>query len=89
MVTSIVIGGLAAYYFGTRIGAYVAGATMLAVLLGFFLPRYAFVVNLCIAAGGLVIWRVGSQRPVPPQSVLAVRWVRATATRLIARVRSR
>ena len=85
--SALVVGCVAAYYFGLQPGVAAAAATFLLGLVAMFLPRYALTINICIAAAVFVMWQVGSRRPTPTQSVLAVRWVRAAAKRLLARFR--
>ena len=85
LLAALVLGGLAAYYFGLRVGAWTAAATFAVCVLAAFVPRLATPVHVLIAVAGFAIWRIGSRRPRPPDAVLAVRFVRHQ----IRRVRDR
>lgn len=89
MLTSVFVGCVAAYYFGLRAGAYAAAATLLALVIAFFAPQYAMALDLGIAVSVFALWRVGSRRPMPADSALALRWLRATVKRVIDFVRAR
>jgi hypothetical protein len=89
LLTALVIGALTAYYFGLRAGCWAAGATFALCLAALFVPRLALPLNLVIAAGALVVWRVGSRRPRPADAVMATRVVRRAVGRAWARLSGR
>lgn len=89
MVTAAFVGCVTAYYFGLRAGAYAAAATFVLTLVAFFFPGYATALNLAIAVATLVIWQMGSRRPIPPESALAAGRVRAALKRLFSSTRRR
>jgi hypothetical protein len=76
LLAALVLGALAAYYFGLRAGAWVAVATLVICLTALFVPSLARSVQVIIAVAAVAIWRIGSRRPRPPDAVLAVRYVR-------------
>ena len=84
LISALIVGCIAAYYFGLRPGAYAAVGAFLLGLVAAVLPRYALAINVCIAIGVFAIWRVGSRRPTPPDSALAIRFVRRGIKRLVA-----
>src|SRR4051794_35214564 len=75
LLAAVVVGALTAYYFGLRPGAYAAVATFVLSLIAMFVPRLALPVNLVVAVGAILIWRVGRSRPRPPDSMFALRFV--------------
>jgi hypothetical protein len=81
LILPILIGALAAYYFGLRYGAWAAIATFGLCAVAMFLPRYAIPLYLAAFAGAGAIWYFGSRRPRPPDAVLAVRWARRSIKR--------
>lgn len=87
LLSALVVGCVAVYYFGLRPGAYAAGATLLLGIVAMFVPSYALAINVCIAVGTFALWRVGSRRPQPADAALAVRVVRRYAKRLMAFLR--
>jgi hypothetical protein len=82
LLAALVLGGLAAYYFGLRVGAWAAAATFVLCLAALFVPSLARPVQLILAVAGIAIWRIGSRRPRPPDAVLAVRYVRYQLKRI-------
>ena len=84
LISTLIVGCVAAYYFGLRPGAYAAVAAFVLGLAAVFLPRYALAINVVIAVGVFAIWRIGARRPTPPDSVLAVRFVRRVIERVFA-----
>jgi hypothetical protein len=81
LLTALVIGALTAYYFGLRAGYWAAGVTFVLCLVALFVPRLALPLNLVIAGGAIVIWRVGSRRPRSTEAVMAARVVRGAIGR--------
>lgn len=88
MLLAVLVGCLAAYYFGLRTGGYVAAATFVLDLVAFFFPSYKTPFHAVIAFGIIGIWYFGSRRPMPPDSALALRGLRAAAKKAVAYVRS-
>ena len=88
MILAVLVGCFAAYYFGLRIGGYVAGATFVLDLLAFFVPTYKTPLHALIAIGMIAIWWLGSRRPIPADSALALRGARAAVKKASAYVRS-
>lgn len=82
LIAALVLGALTAYYFGLRGGAYAAVGTFVLSLLAMFVPRLAIPINVAIAIGAIVIWRIGSRRPRPADAALAVRFVRRGVKRV-------
>lgn len=74
LMAALVMGGLAAFYYGLRAGAWAAAATAAILTVAGFFPGMRIPAYLVIAAGGAAIQVLGSRRPRPPSSVLAVRW---------------
>jgi hypothetical protein len=84
LLAVLVVGCIAAYYFGLRPGAYAAAATLLLSLVAMVVPSYALAINVVIAVGVFLMWRIGSKKPRPADAALAVRFVRAWVKRLAA-----
>jgi hypothetical protein len=89
LLTALVLGALTAYYFGLRAGYWAAGVTFALCLARLFVPRLALVVDLVIAGGAIVIWRIGSRRQRPADAVMATRVVRRAVGRAWARLSGR
>jgi hypothetical protein len=86
LLAAILLGALTAYYFGLRAGAWAAGLTVAASVLVAFMPRAETWVHVAVAVAGVLVWRIGSRRPRPPDAVLAVRFVRQGAKRVWSRI---
>jgi hypothetical protein len=82
LLAAVVVGALTAYYFGLRPGAYAAVATFVLSVLAMFVPRLALPVNVVVAVGAVLVWRIGRSRPRPPDAVLAVRFVQGGVKRV-------
>ena len=87
LLAAVVVGGLAAYYFGLRVGAWVAAATIVLCVVALWAPRLATPLYALLAAGAIAIWRVGSRRPRRPDAVVAVQVVRRGIARVWSAVR--
>ena len=83
LLAALVLGGLAAYYFGLRFGAWIAAATVVACLITAFVPRLQTPLQVVIAVAAVALWRIGSRRPRPPEAVLAVRYVHYQVKRIL------
>jgi hypothetical protein len=81
LLSALVVGAVALYYFGVRAAAWAAGATLLLCLIALFAPSWATAIHAFVAAGAVALWRVGCKRQRPPDAVIAVRLVRAAAKR--------
>jgi len=89
LLAAVVVGALTAYYFGLRPGAYAAVATFVLSLVAMFVPRLALPVNLLVAVGAILIWRVGRSRPRPPDAVFALRFMQGGVKHLWSMVSKR
>ena len=81
LIAALALGALAAYYFGLRTGGYVAVTTFVLSAAALLVPRLATAIHVAIALGAVAIWQIGSRRPRPPDSVLAVRYLRELVRR--------
>ena len=81
LLAALVIGGLTAYYFGLRWGAYAAVGAFVLYAVAYFVPSLRLPIWAFVAAGAFTVWRVGSKRPRPPDAVLAVHLLRRTLKR--------
>jgi hypothetical protein len=76
LLSALVVGALALYYFGVRAAAWAAGATLVLCILALVLPGWALAIHAFVAAGAVALWWIGSKRQRPPDAVMAVRLVR-------------
>jgi hypothetical protein len=81
LLASLVLGGVALYYFGVRPALWVAGATLALCLIALFAPSWATAIYAFIAAAAFALWRIGSKRQRPPDAVIAVRLIRGAIKR--------
>jgi hypothetical protein len=81
VLAALILGALAAYYFGLRAGAAVAVATFVACLVALFVPRLALPIYIAVAVAMFAIWQIGASRKRPTDAVLAVRFVEHYAKR--------
>lgn len=81
LVSAILIGLLAAYYFGLRVGYWAAGVTFVVCVAALIVPRFALPLYLVLAGGAIALWQVGSRRPRPHDAVLMGRMARRTVAR--------
>jgi hypothetical protein len=75
VLAALILGALAAYYFGLKKGAYVAAATFVLCVVALFVPRLAIPIYVAIAIGMFALWQIGARRQRPTDAVLAVRFV--------------
>jgi hypothetical protein len=75
VLAALILGGLAAYYFGLRTGAVIAVATFVACLVALFVPKIALPIYVAVATGMFAIWQIGARRKRPTDAVIAVRFV--------------
>ncbi len=87
LLSALVVGAVALYYFGVRAAAWAAGATLLLCLIALFAPDWAMAIHAFVAAGAIALWRVGCKRERPPDAVIAVRLVRVAVKRAWSTVR--
>jgi hypothetical protein len=88
LLSALVVGAVALYYFGVRAAAWAAGATFVLCLIAIFLPGWATAIHAFVAAGAIALWRVGSKRERPPDAVIAVRLAQAAVKRVWSTVRA-
>jgi hypothetical protein len=87
LLASLIAGGLTAYWFGLRWGAWAAGITFALCLAATIVPGLATPIYLVLALGIGAVCIVGPQRERPPDAVRAVRWLRAAVTHASSRLR--
>jgi hypothetical protein len=85
LIPALLVGGLTAYWFGLRPGAWAAVATLALCLLAVMVPVLARPIHLLLAASVVGICLVGPRRERPPDAVRAVRAVKLA----VAQIRSR
>jgi hypothetical protein len=88
LILAVVVGAITAYYWGLRAGAYAAIGSLGLSLLALVVPSLATPLHVATAAGMVAVWWFGSRRPRPPDSVLAIRFLRGAATRAWSKVTS-
>ena len=81
LLSALVIGALALYYFGLRAAAWAAGATLVLCLIALFAPGWATAIHAFIAAGAFAMYLIGRKRQRPPDAVFAVRFAREALKR--------
>ncbi|HXU69881.1 MAG TPA: hypothetical protein VN947_11165 [Polyangia bacterium] len=81
LLSALVIGALALYYFGLRAAAWAAGSTLVLCLIALFAPRWATAIHAFIAAGAIALYMIGRKRERPPDAVFAVRLARGALKR--------
>ena len=84
LLATLLIGGLTAYWFGLRPGAWAAAVTAVLMLVAAVVPTLAMPIHLLLAAAVLLVPLVGSRRERPPDAVRAARWVRTTIAQVFA-----
>ncbi len=77
LIAALFMGALVAYYYGLRVGLWVAAGTMALLMVPTFVPRALLPVYLALAALAAGVQIVGSRRARPAGTVRAVRWVTA------------
>jgi membrane protein implicated in regulation of membrane protease activity len=87
VLAALILGALAAYYFGLRAGGAVAVATFVLCLVALFVPRLALPIYGVVAAGMFAIWQIGARRKRPTAAVFAVSLVQHYAKRTWSRLR--
>jgi hypothetical protein len=86
VLAALILGALAAYYFGLRKGAYAAAVTFALCVVALFVPRLALPIYVVIAAGMFALWQIGARRQRPTDAVIAVRFVQHAVKRAWSRV---
>lgn len=74
VLAALILGALAAYYFGLRTGAVVAVATFVLCLVALFVPKIALPIYVAVAVGMFALWQIGARRKRPTDAVIAVRF---------------
>jgi hypothetical protein len=86
VLAALILGALAAYYFGLRTGAAVAVATFVACLVALFVPRLALPIYIAVAVAMFAIWQIGARRKRPTDAVMAVRFAQHYAKKAWSRL---
>ena len=81
VLAALILGALAAYYFGLRTGAVVAASTFGACLVALFVPKLALPIYIAVAVAMFAIWQIGARRQRPTDAVLAVRFAQHAVKR--------
>jgi hypothetical protein len=76
LVAALIVGGLTAFWFGLRPGAYAAGATALACLVAMVMPSLAMWIYVGIGAGVVTVCTIGPRRANPTHAAKATRALR-------------
>jgi hypothetical protein len=87
VLAALILGALAAYYFGLRTGAAVAVATFAACAVALFVPKLALPIYVAVAIAMFAIWQIGARRKRPTDAVLATRFVRQAVGRVWSKLR--
>lgn len=82
ILAAVVIGVLAAYFFGVKFGVYAAGAAALLLLFAFFVPQYSLPAYAILVLGITAIFVVGSRLERHQQNKNTVKWAKKVAARL-------
>jgi hypothetical protein len=85
LLATLIVGGVTAYWFGLRAGAWAAGATLALCMLATMVPGLATPIYLVLACGLAAVCVVGPRRERPPDAARAVRLLKTA----IAQARSR
>jgi hypothetical protein len=88
ILATLIVGGITAYWFGLRPGAWAAAATFVLCLAAVFRPDLATAINVLIALGVVVVCLLGPRQERPPDAVRATRWVRGAIGQAVALVRA-
>jgi hypothetical protein len=86
VLAALILGALAAYYFGLRAGAIVAVATFVACLVALFVPRLALPIYVAVAVAMFAIWQIGARRKRPTDAMLAVRFAQHSVKRAWSKI---
>jgi hypothetical protein len=86
LIGALLLGALAAYYFGLRIGVYAAVVAGVLSVVPLFAPRYAIPAYFVLFVGAIAIWQIGKRRKRPTDAVVAVRAAKHAASRLWSKV---
>lgn len=89
LLATLIVGGVTAYWFGLRPGAWAAAATFGLLLVAAFVPSAATAIHVLLALGLLVVCLVGPRRERPPDAVRATRWVRGAIAQVASLLRAR
>ncbi len=83
LIAAVIVGGLTAYYFGLKRGAYAAVAAAVLCLVAMVVPGVGLPIYGALAAGAIGVWWFGKRRQRPTDAVLATRWMRDKVKRVL------
>jgi len=86
-IAALLVGGLTAFYFGLRTGAFAAGASLLAFLAAAVVPGVALWTYALVACGVIGVLTIGPRRADPTHAARATRLVKQGLAALRARLR--
>ena len=89
LLATLIVGGVTAYWFGLRPGAWAAAATLVLLIVAANRPELATPIYAALAVGVVGVTVVGSRRQRPTDAVRATRWVRATVGQVVTLLRAR
>jgi hypothetical protein len=89
LLATLIVGGVTAYWFGLRPGAWAAVATLVLLIVAANNPELATSIYAALAVGVVAVSLVGSRRERPTDAVRASRWVRATISQAATLLRAR
>ncbi len=84
----LLMGALAAYYFGLRVGAWAAAGTALLCAAALMLPLYAIPIYILLAVGVVGILIIGPRRKKPTDAVRVTRTAVHVAKMGVTRIKS-
>jgi|GEM_PF-4805359 len=88
LVAVLLMGALAAYYFGLRVGAWTAAGTAMLCAAALVVPLYAIPIYVVLAIGAVGILIVGPRRKKPTDAVRVTRTALHVAKMSVSRVKS-
>jgi membrane protein implicated in regulation of membrane protease activity len=89
LLATLIVGGVTAYWFGLRPGAWAAVATLVLLIVAANRPELATTIYAALSVGVVAVSVVGSRRERPTDAVKATRWVRATVGQVVTLLRAR
>lgn len=88
LLASLIVGGVTAYWYGLRPGAWAAAATAVLLLVAAFVPQLATPIHVLLAVAMVGVCLTGPRQQRPPDAVRATRWVRATVGQVVSLLRA-
>ena len=88
LVAVLLMGALAAYYFGLRIGAWTAAGTAILCAAALVVPLYAVPIYVVLAVAAVAILVVGPRRAKPTDAVRVTRTAVHVAKMGVSRIKS-